>query len=341
VRGLETYSKPCLSNRTSGPSSKWARWEERWSAACRAHVTHRRVAHAGGSLSRYIGGYRKRDVKVIALCYGRSPTYGLYATTTVLWCERFFLVWSFPIILAGTCTQHLNKVSNSFLIWILRTGPYPILEHSAELYPARISFFDLKGVAPMSPPAANSLSSELYWTGRSSPPVCFSNLSVGLLAKSSPVTTEEPTRAGRLFCFTIRPGRLSLPSVAYEFTSIPGWVLFPFDFFLVAVTWIRASVSTPSKLTWRGIHSREQTQLLHTPRSTPSCIFIQDPSRRVEVLQGTHYSEYPPQKRCVCQVRFFAIKLGGFDQKCYAYAQDYPSSRKLRGDYFTTTDDRP
>ncbi|GMJ16209.1 hypothetical protein HRI_005291300 [Hibiscus trionum] len=30
-----------------------------------------------------------------------------------------------------------------------------------------------------------------------------------------------------------------------------------------------------------------------------------------------------------------------FDQKCYAYTQDYPSSRKLRGDYFTTTDDRP
>lgn len=35
------------------------------------------------------------------------------------------------------------KVWNSFLIWILRTGPYPILEPSAELYPARISF--LKG----------------------------------------------------------------------------------------------------------------------------------------------------------------------------------------------------
>lgn len=48
--------------------------------------------------------------------------------------------------------------------------------------------------------------------------------------------TNPPAVAGRLFCFTIRPGRLSLPSVAYEFTSIPGWVLFPFDFFLVAVT---------------------------------------------------------------------------------------------------------
>nr|GLL39505.1 hypothetical protein VITISV_038988 [Ipomoea trifida] len=49
--------------------------------------------------------------------------------------------------------------------------------------------------------------------------------------------------AGRLFSFTIRPGRLSLSSVAYEFTSIPGRVQFPFDFSLVAVTRIRASES--------------------------------------------------------------------------------------------------
>lgn len=106
--------------------------------------------------------------------------------------------------------------------------------------------------------------------------------------------------AGRLFSFTIRPGRLSLPSVAYEFTSIPGRVQFPFDFSLVAVTRIRASVSTPPKLTFRGIHSREQTQPLHTPRSTPSCISIQDPSRRVEVLRGTHYSTYPPKRKKMC-----------------------------------------
>ncbi|KAK7298938.1 hypothetical protein VNO77_46260 [Canavalia gladiata] len=61
--------------------------------------------------------------------------------------------------------------------------------------------------------------------------------------------SNPPAVAGRLFFFTIRPGRLSLPSVAYEFTSIPGWVQFPFDFSLVAVTRIRASVSTPPKLT--------------------------------------------------------------------------------------------
>lgn len=144
-----------------------------------------------------------------------------------------------------------------------------------------------------------SLSSELYWTGRSSHPVCFSKLSKGLLAKSSPAT-KPVCCGGRLFYFTIRPGRLSLPSVAYEFTSIPGRVQFPFDLSLVAVTRIRASVSTPPKLTLREIFSREQTQPLHTPRSTPSCISIQDPSRRVEVLRGTHYSEYPPKSKKMC-----------------------------------------
>ena len=61
--------------------------------------------------------------------------------------------------------------------------------------------------------------------------------------------SNPPAVAGRLFSFTIRPGRLSLPSVAYEFTSIPGRVQFPFDLSLVAVTRIRASVSTPPKLT--------------------------------------------------------------------------------------------
>lgn len=252
----------------------------------------------------------------------------------------------FPILLAGTCMQHLYegaciKVWNSFLILILKTGPYPILEPSTELNPARISFFwrGAKKCLHLLPTVFLRNSTE-----RVDPPLPF------VLATYPKVSSPRAPRrrqrkqpaccGGAAFFFTIRPGRLSLPSVAYEFTSIPGWVQFPFDFSLVAVTRIRASVSTPPKLTWRGIHSREQTQPLHTPRSTPSCISIQDPSRRVEVLRGTHYSEYPPQKRCVCQVRFVLVGLGGFDQKCYAYAQDYPSSRKLRGDYFTT-DDRP
>nr|CAN71467.1 hypothetical protein VITISV_038988 [Vitis vinifera] len=129
--------------------------------------------------------------------------------------------------------------------------------------------------------------------------------------------TNPPAVAGRLFCFTIRPGRLSLPSVAYEFTSIPGRVQFPFDFSLVAVTRIRARAPLPAypyKTRVGGSRSYE----VPTTRST-----------------------LPKGKRCVCQVRFFLVGLGGFDQKCYAYTQDYPSSRKLRGDYFTTTDDRP
>ena len=173
--------------------------------------------------------------------------------------------------------------------------------------------------------------------------VCFSNFSYGLLAKSSPATTEapygRPACCGGAACWTIRPGRLSLPSVAYEFTSIPGRVQFPFLLRPCSrYPNSRKCVHTP--LTWRGIHSREQTHPLHTPRSTPSCISIQDPSRRVEVpsiLIGYPLLGVPSHQRCV--VRWF-------DQKCYAYTQDYPSSRKLRGDdftlyYFTTTEDRP
>ncbi|KAK8504616.1 hypothetical protein V6N13_063967 [Hibiscus sabdariffa] len=137
---------------SSKSKEKWARWEERWSAACRAPVTHSRVAHIADLYLQI-----ERDVKVIALCYGRPPTYGLYAITIV-----------------------------------------------------------------MSP------RQELPGDDRG---------------------TNPPAVAGRLFCFTIRPGRLSLPSVAYEFTSIPGRVQFAFDFSLVAVTRIRASVSTPPKLT--------------------------------------------------------------------------------------------
>ena len=59
------------------------------------------------------------------------------------------------------------------------------------------------------------------------PSVCFSNLSYGLLAKiGDDGGTNLPAVTGRLFCFTIRPRRLSRPSVAYEFTSIPGRVQF-------------------------------------------------------------------------------------------------------------------
>lgn len=143
---------------------------------------------------------------------------------------------------------------------------------------------------------------------------------------------RRPACCGGAAFLLKRPGRLSLPSVAYEFTSIPGRVQFPFLLRPCSrYPNSRKCVHTP--LT-RNPFSRTNTP---PPRSTPSCISIQDPSRRVEVLRGTHYSEYPPtKKRCV--VRWF-------DQKCYAYTQDYPSSRKLRGDdltlyYFTTTERR-
>lgn len=116
-----------------------------------------------------------------------------------------------------------------FLIFIFRTGPYPILEPSAELYPARISFEG--GHRNVSTCCQQSFFGILL-NGFLSASVCFSNLSYGLLAKSSPATTEAmeslPAVAGRLFCWKIRPGRLSLPSGDYEFTSIPGRVQFPF-----------------------------------------------------------------------------------------------------------------
>lgn len=71
--------------------------------------------------------------------------------------------------------QHLYggaciKVWNSFLILILRTRPYPILEPSAELYPARISLC-FEEEKKISLPAANSLSSEL--SERVDPPIPF------------------------------------------------------------------------------------------------------------------------------------------------------------------------
>jgi hypothetical protein len=50
---------------------------------------------------------------------------------------------------------------------------------------------------------------------------------------------------GRLLCFIIRFGRLSLPLVAHEFMSIPSILDFPFDFSLVVIIQIRLSVSTP------------------------------------------------------------------------------------------------
>ena len=176
-------------------------------------------------------------------------------TLLLLWCERFKLVWSFPIILTGTCTQHLYggaciKVLNSFLIWN-RTLPYSRTLCRASPCP-HFLFFE-GGQRNVSTCCQQSFFGILL-NGSILPPF--------VLATSPKVPPRQelpgddrgrgsnpPAVAGRLFSFTIRPGRLSLPSVAYEFTSIPGRVQFPFYFSLVAVTRIRASVSTPPKLT--------------------------------------------------------------------------------------------
>ena len=132
-----------------------------------------------------------------------------------------------------------------------RKKPYPILEPSAELYPARIyleggqrnvstccqqSFFGILLNGSILPPFVLATSPKV-------PP------RQELPGDDRGRGSNPPAVAGRLFSFTIRPGRLSLPSVAYEFTSIPGRVQFPLYFSLVAVTRIRASVSTPPKLT--------------------------------------------------------------------------------------------
>lgn len=99
---------------------------------------------------------------------------------------------SWPELVCSTCTEHkgLELFSSSES---RRTGPYPILEPSAELYPARISLC-FEEEKKISLPAANSLSSEL--SERVDPPIPFvlATYPDGLLAKSSPATTEEATR---------------------------------------------------------------------------------------------------------------------------------------------------
>lgn len=61
-----------------------------------------------------------------------------------------------------------------------------------------------------------------------------------------------------------------IPTLGSLRVYVHPWSEFPFDSSsLVAVTRIRASVSTPPKLNNYRILSREQTHPLHTPRSTP------------------------------------------------------------------------
>ena len=217
------------------------------------------------------------------------------------------------------------------LLFFFRTGPQLLLPSST------LPAFSLEGQRNVST-CLQKYFFVILLNG-SIPPPFFEKL---ILTVSSPRThrrrqRNSPTCCGgtAFFFFTIRPGRLSLPSVAYEFTSIPGRVQFLFFApHLVAFTRIRASVSTPPWLDEESILANKHTPYTHLGAPLPAYPYKTrvGGSRSYEV--PTTRSTLPKGKRCVCQVRFVLVGLGGFDQKCYAYAQDYPSSRKLRGDYF-------
>lgn len=288
-------------------------------------------------------------MKVIALAAPRLTAF----TLLLLWCERFKLVWSFPIILAGTCTQHLYggaciKVLNPFLIWILRTGPYLPLESSAELA-LPCPHFLLKGAKEMSPPAATSRKNGFLrnYTERVDPPLPF------VLATYPKVSSPRAPRrrqrnqpaccGGAAFFFhnktwTIIPTLGSLRVYVHPWSGTVSFRFLPCSRYPNS----RKCVHTPPNwLDEESILANKHTPYTHLGAPLPAYPYKTrvGGSRSYEV--PTTRSTLPKRKRCVCQVRFFLVGLGGFDQKCYAYAQDYPSSRKLRGDYFTTTDDRP
>lgn len=271
-------------------------------------------------------------------------------TLLLLWCERFKLVWSFPIILTGTCTQHLYggaciKVWNSFLIWILRTGPYPILEPSAELHPARISFWrGPKKCLHLLPTVLVFLRNS---TERVDPPLPF------VLATYPKVSSPRAPRrrqrnqpaccGGAAFLFhnktwTIIPILGSLRVYVHPWSGTVSFRFLPCSRYPNS----RKCVHTPPNwLDEEPILANKHNPYTHLGAPLPAYPYKTrvGGSRSYEV--PTTRSTLPKGKRCVWQVRFFLVGLGWFDQKCYAYTQDYPSSRKLRGDYFTTTDDRP
>lgn len=200
----------------------------------------------------------------------------------------------------------------------------------------------------MSPPAANSLSSEFYWTGRSSPPPF-------VLATYPKVSSPRARRrrqrkqpaccGGAAFFFhnktwTIIPTLGSLRVYVHPWSGTVSFRFIPCSRYPNS----RKCVHTPQTDLTRNPFSRTNTTPTHnTHLGAPLPAYPYKTrvggSRSYEV--PTTRSTLQKGKRCVCQVRFFLVGLGGFDQKCYAYTQDYPSSRKLRGDYFTTTDDRP
>lgn len=258
--------------------------------------------------------------------------------------SNWFLFPNYPV--AGTCMQHLYggaciKVWNSFLIWILNERQDPILEPSAELNPARISFW-------RGPKKCLHLLPTVFlrnYTKRVDPFLPF------VLATYPKVSSPRAPRrrqrnqpaccGGAAFLFhnktwTIIPTRLRVYvhpwSVTVSFRFIPC-SRYPNS---------RKCVHTPPNwLDEESILTNKHNPYTHLGAPLPAYPYKTrvGGSRSYEI--PTTRSTLPKGKICVCQVRFFLVGLGGFDQKCYAYTQDYPSSRKLRGDYFTTTDDRP
>lgn len=87
----------------------------------------------------------------------------------------------------------------------------------------------------------------------------------------------------------------------------------------------RKCVHTPQTDLTRNPFSRTNTPPTHLGAPLPAYPYK---SR----VGGSRSNEVPttrstlPKKKDV-SVRFFLVGLGGFDHKCYAYAQDYPSSR--------------
>lgn len=197
----------------------------------------------------------------------------------------------------------------------------------------------------MSPPAANSLSSEFYWTGRSPLPFVLATYP----KVSSPRAPRRRQRnqpaccGGAAFLFhnktwTIIPTLGSLRVYVHPWSGTVSFRFIPCSRYPNS----RKCVHTPPN--WLDEESILANK--HNPYTHLGAPLLAYPyktrvggSRSYEV--PTTRSTLPKGKRCICQVRFLLVGLGRFDQKCYAYTQDYPSSRKLRGDYFTTTDDRP
>ena len=157
--------------------------------------------------------------------------------------------------------------------------------------------------------------------------VRFSNSSYSLL-KSFPRTTEEETNPGAFWrTRTIIPVS-PIDSLRVYVHPWSGTVPFLFLATLPCSRHpnSRKCICTPGFT--RNEFSRPGT--IPTPRSTLSRISIQYLSRRVEVLRARYPSERStPRSKKIDR----CLSSNGFDRKCYAYAQDYPSSRELRGDY--------